>query len=85
MGSPQIEFWRASFQGEALPGSNDAGSFGSDAFEKLARRLHVRVSGAPVGGQLALDRFLQDGLLEQRHSWRSLFSSRMKRMVSLML
>ena len=32
--------------------------------EELARGFHVRVGGAPVGGQLALNRLLQDGLLE---------------------
>ena len=32
--------------------------------EELARGFHVRVGGAPVGGQLARNRLLQDGLLE---------------------
>ena len=47
-----------------FPDGDEPGFFGLDAVEELARGFHVRVGGAPVGGQLARNRLLQDGLLE---------------------
>ena len=57
------DFGQGLFGAEFL-GGDEAGFFGLDAVEELARGFHVRVGGAPVGGQLALNRLLQDGLLE---------------------
>lgn len=57
------DFGQRRFWAEFL-GGDEAGLFGLDAVEEPARGFHVRVGGAPIGGQFALNRILQDGLLE---------------------
>ena len=58
------DFWEGLFGAEFL-GGDEAGFFGLDAVEELARGFHVRVGGAPVGGQLAVYRKAQDVTAQQ--------------------